>query len=99
MTEHEHSQYQRTTGGSFWASRYGLVLLAFLAMAGVLLFTEHRAHVLGILPFLFLLACPLLHMFGHGGHGGHAGHGRGDQTGPDPRGSTGTRDSSKGEKS
>jgi hypothetical protein len=33
--------------------------------------------VLGALPFLFLflLACPLLHLFMHGGHGGHGGHG------------------------
>jgi hypothetical protein len=31
--------------------------------------TEHRAHVLGALPFLLLLACPLLHLFHHGGHG------------------------------
>ncbi|MFX8164747.1 DUF2933 domain-containing protein, partial [Acinetobacter baumannii] len=39
------------------------------------LFTEHRAHLFGWLPFLLLLACPLLHLFhGHGGHGGHAGH-------------------------
>jgi len=26
------------------------------------------------LPFLFLLACPLMHMFMHRGHGGHGGH-------------------------
>jgi hypothetical protein len=26
------------------------------------------------LPFLFLLACPLLHLFMHGGHGSHGGH-------------------------
>jgi hypothetical protein len=27
-----------------------------------------------VLPYLFLLACPLLHIFG--GHGSHGGHGR-----------------------
>ena len=55
--------------------RSRLVLLAFLAIAGFFLATEHIAHVLGILPYLLLLACPLIHLF-HGGHGpGHGGHG------------------------
>ena len=40
-------------------SRGRWVFYGFLAIAGFLLFTEHRAHVLGILPYLFLLACPL----------------------------------------
>ena len=66
-----HQSHEDQHQDSFWSSRSALVLLVFLAMGGALLFTEHRAHVLGILPFLFLLACPLLHMFMHGGHGGH----------------------------
>lgn len=103
MANHEHSYHQSGGGSGFWTSRSGLVLLAFLAMGGALLFTEHRAHVLGILPFLFLLACPLLHMFGHGGHGGHGGHsGHGqhrDQNSSDTQGSTGTWDATKGGKS
>ena len=49
----------------------GFILVAFLAIAGFFLVTEHRAHLLGILPFLLLLACPLLHLLMHGGHGGH----------------------------
>lgn len=52
-----------------------LAPLGFLVIAAFLLTTEHRAHLFGVLPYLLLLACPLLHMFGHGGHGGHAGHG------------------------
>jgi len=99
MTHHDHSTQHNGARGSFWTSRGGLVLLAFLIIGGTLLLTEHRAHVLGYLPFLFLLACPLLHMFGHGGHGGHAGHGGSDQTASDPQGSTGTRNPSKGEQS
>jgi Protein of unknown function (DUF2933) len=51
-----------------------VVLAGFLVIAGALLFTEHRAHVLGILIYLPLLACPLMHLFMHGGHGGHGGH-------------------------
>jgi cyclopropane-fatty-acyl-phospholipid synthase len=51
--------------------RSRVALVGFLAIAGFLLLTEHRAHLFGWLPFLFLLACPLLHVYGHGGHGGH----------------------------
>jgi hypothetical protein len=47
------------------------VFYGFLALAGVLLLTEHRAHLLGFWPFLILLACPLLHYFMHGKHGNH----------------------------
>jgi hypothetical protein len=32
------------------------------------LFTEHRAHLFGVLPFLLLLACPFMMMFMHHGH-------------------------------
>ena len=56
-------------------SRTWWAFAGFIAIAGFFLFTEHRAHLFGILPFLFLLACPFLHMFGHRGHGGHGGHG------------------------
>ncbi|MCP1773577.1 hypothetical protein J2R73_008844 [Bradyrhizobium japonicum] len=54
----------------------GLVLIGFLVIAGALLFTEHRAHVLGLLVWLPLIACPLMHFFMHGGHGHHDGGGR-----------------------
>ncbi|MBI4500044.1 MAG: DUF2933 domain-containing protein [Gemmatimonadetes bacterium] len=53
-------------------SRATLALLGFLVIAGFLLTTEHRAHLFGILPFLLLLACPLIHLFMHGGHGNGA---------------------------
>ncbi|HKZ78268.1 MAG TPA: DUF2933 domain-containing protein [Pyrinomonadaceae bacterium] len=54
--------------GNWLGSRRGIVLLVFLAIIGFFLFTEHRAHLFGILPYLLLLACPLVHMFMHGGH-------------------------------
>ena len=53
-----------------WRSRNGLVLIGFLAIAAFFLWTEHRAHLLGIVPYALLLLCPVLHLF-HGGHGGH----------------------------
>ena len=55
-------------------SRGQWVFYGFLISAGLLLFTEHRTHVLGFLPYLILLACPLMHLFMHHGHGGHNHH-------------------------
>jgi len=53
------------------------VFLAFCLIAATLIIYEHAIHVLGLLPFLFLLACPLMHLFMHHGHG--HGHGHGEQ--------------------
>ena len=78
---HDHSQNGSEPKG-FWSSRYSIGLLVMGAVAAYFLLSEHRAHFFGALPFLLLLACPLMHVFmhrGHGGHGGcHAGH-SGDQ--------------------
>jgi len=52
-------------------SRGKWVLIGFLAIAAFFLWTEHRAHLLGVLPYLLILACPLMHLFHHGGHGHH----------------------------
>ena len=48
-----------------------LVFLAFGLIAAYFVVTEHRAHLMGYLPFLLLAACPLLHFFHHRGHGAH----------------------------
>ena len=74
VQDHSGGQEQVQSGLSM-KSRAGLVLVGFLIIAGALLFTEHRAHVLGLLVWLPLLACPLTHMFMHGGHG-HGSHGQ-----------------------
>lgn len=50
--------------------RLNWALLGFFAIAAFFLFSEHRAHALGALPYLLLLACPLMHIFMHRGHGG-----------------------------
>ncbi len=61
-------------------SRTTLALLGFLALATVLLLARHTDHVIAALPFLLILACPLMHLFMmHGGHASHdqyAGDGR-----------------------
>tara|TARA_R110002049_G_scaffold83922_2_gene213543 strand:- start:579 stop:833 length:255 start_codon:yes stop_codon:yes gene_type:complete len=49
------------------------VFIGFMALAAGLLIAEHRVHVLGALPWLILLACPLMHVFMHRGHS-HGAH-------------------------
>ena len=74
---------QTPTPPPWWRTRAGIATLGFLAVAAFYLLTEHTAHVFGALPYLLLLACPLMHLFHHGGHG-HGGHGRShhrDETG------------------
>ena len=69
--------------------RWGFAVFAAIAL--FFLWEEHRAHLLGALPWLLLLACPLLHRFMHRGHdhsagGGHPGGAASKPT--DPRGAT-----------
>ena len=59
-----------------------LGLCLFLAIAAFFLWEEHRAHVLGVLPYALLLLCPFIHLFMHRGHGGHGAQ-RSDHEGPD----------------
>lgn len=47
-------------------------VIAFLLFAGIAVFflwAEHKVHILGALPFVLLLLCPLIHIFMHKGHG------------------------------
>lgn len=50
---------------TWWIVAGSIVIVAFVLLPG------QRTSLLGALPFLFLLACPLLHRLGHGAHGGH----------------------------
>ncbi len=65
------------TTGQKWTVGIALAILLFFLLA------EHRAHFLGFLPWLLLIACPLLHVFMHRSHGGHEGHGHGDAASQD----------------
>ncbi|KAF0191464.1 MAG: hypothetical protein FD165_1798 [Gammaproteobacteria bacterium] len=51
-------------------TRVNWILIGFFAIAAFFLFSEHRAHAFGVLPYLLLLACPLMHLFMHRDHGG-----------------------------
>ncbi|MDK9714759.1 MAG: DUF2933 domain-containing protein [Sulfuritalea sp.] len=80
MQTHDHSAHGtphatpvRTSRRSRWVFG-GFALLAVLLLA-----FEHRMHLSGLigwLPYLILLACPLMHLFMHGGHGHGGGDGR-----------------------
>ena len=69
-------------------SRFKWVLIAFTAIAGYFLITEHRAHVIEYLPVALLFGCMFLHKFMHGGHGQHGSHGqsRESSTSEEPKG-------------
>ena len=72
-----------SAASSSLAAKGRTALIGFSIIAALFLIYEHTMHVLGILPYLLLLACPLMHLFmhhGHGGHGGHEAHG-GNATG------------------
>ena len=74
MSVHDEPQRDESSYVSFLTSPSGLVLIGFLAIGSVYLWMEHRAHLLGVLVWLPLLLCPLMH-FLHHGHDGHSGHG------------------------
>ena len=77
--EHEHPEPP-----SFWRSPAVLTLLVAAAIGGFYLVTEHTAHLFGVLPYLLVLACPLMHVFMHRGHGhGGRGHPHGQPGRPD----------------
>jgi hypothetical protein len=57
----------------WWKSPKGIIILIALAALGVYLIVWHQQHLLGALPFLFILLCPLMHLFMHGGHKHHHG--------------------------
>lgn len=65
---HPHEGSDRSRSRGKW------VLVGFLVVIAFFLWTEHRAHLLGVLPYLLVLVCPLMHLFHHGHH--HRGSGR-----------------------
>lgn len=47
----------------------GIAAVSLVVVVAFYLLREHWGHALGLLPYLLLLACPLLHLFhGHDGH-------------------------------
>ena len=69
--DHENSDKQQGPSCGFLQSRSSIAMLVLGAVALFYLLTEHTAHALGVLPYLVLLACPLMHLFHHGRHHHH----------------------------
>jgi len=79
------SNHQPPSNGAtpFWRNKIGIVLIMLLTIGLFYLAREHFSHIAGNWPYLILLICPLMHIFGHG----HGRHGeppvnRRDQEGP-----------------
>jgi hypothetical protein len=60
---HTNEQPRRMGSSPYWGG-----FLVFLGVAVFFLWTEHRAHLLGALPYAIFLLCPLIHLFMHRGH-------------------------------
>jgi len=70
------------TLNGFLGSRTGLVVTLVAAALGVYLLATHTGHTLAALPYVLLLACPLVHLFGHRHH---SSHGSGTSRSTEPR--------------
>lgn len=55
---------------SFLGSTTGLITCIIAAALGVYLLVFHLTHVALAIPYLILVACPLMHLM-HRGHHGH----------------------------
>ncbi len=57
-------------------------ILSFVLLAvGIVIFFVDRSKLLGFLPFLFILACPFMHLFMHSGYNHGSGGGDGNDAG------------------
>jgi hypothetical protein len=71
----------------------GAALAAILTATLIYLLIDHTAHVLAVLPYAFILLCPLMHLFmmrgmhdGHADHTGHSAQDNDDRTNQRPQG-------------
>lgn len=65
---------QPHTTPSFWKTPLGIAATLLAIAASAYLYLAHKDHVLALLPFALLAACPLMHLFMHRGHGKHGSH-------------------------
>jgi hypothetical protein len=73
-------------GAPSWRrSRAGIAVIGFALVGAFYVMREHWGHALGALPYVLILACPLMHLFMHRGH--HR-----DGSGPDTAPGTAPRD-------
>lgn len=80
MDQSHHDHSNGMVRPPFFKSPVGVALAMVGVIVGFFVLREHWAHLVGNLSYLILLACPLMHLFGHG-HGGHHHHGAGEGRG------------------
>jgi DUF2933 family protein len=68
---HEHRAEHHSGVEDWLLSRTGIATCVAVAVLGFLIYTGHSAHLLGFVPYLLILSCPLMHIFMHGGHHRH----------------------------
>ena len=71
---HEDRTEQQTWARDSTRRWIGIASYIALAVLAFLILRDHATHLLSAVPYLLLLACPLMHIFMHGGHGHHHGH-------------------------
>ena len=57
-----------------WRTPLWIGLSAFVLLTVLFKWDDDSVRLIEVLPYLFFLACPLMHVFMHRGHGGHAKH-------------------------
>ena len=83
MTQpHRHGTEPATP---FWRSEGGIGLIMLVVIGLFYVAREHYGHLSLALPYLILLLCPLMHLFGHN-HGGHSHQDREAPSKPDNAG-------------
>lgn len=60
---------QHNATPSFWKIPFGIAAALLAVGASAHLYVTSKDHVLALLPYALLAACPLLHVFMHRGHG------------------------------
>lgn len=68
----------------FLGSKFGLAATIAAAVLGAYLLLTHTGHALAALPYVLLLACPLMHLVGHR-HGSHHDSHHGADPSAEPR--------------
>lgn len=51
-----------------------ILVIGISISGGYFMWSQYQDQLFGYLPYLFLLLCPLMHVFMHRGHGGHENH-------------------------
>lgn len=76
----DHAHHNGNNGESWLFSRTGIATIVAVSILGFLVYQGHGAHLLGVVPYLLILACPLMHIFMHGRHNNKNSDDEGDKS-------------------